>query len=316
MTHTGNDRQSIRSAIAALASSTTSATTSASRDQLLTGTGIGIGIGTGTGTGTGTGKEVKRTVEPMGSKWTSMVGGGLVLSKEIGIMTSSPSICLEDWVIASAHDAPSSSASSSSSSSSSSISTSGAVLVYSPGRISALLRPKDVVLLNLQHFAVFFIADLGLNDASARRQNSSDNFKRAEEHSLESPMAYAALLSLAGVGSLVIHRWVKFILFLFMYCVVLYHYVMHCSVICYILHITTFVVVYYYIFFVCYLYMIAMIIVAKILNGAFDMNNHMLFFSIFVILIQLVGGQRHYLHKKNLLRHFGGTLLNRKKIFA
>jgi hypothetical protein len=210
MTHTGNDRQSVRRAVATLASSTTAtttATTTTSRDQT-TGTGIGTGIGTGTSTGTG--KEVKRTVEPMGSKWTSMVGGGPVLSKETGIMTSSPSICLEDWVIASAHDAPSSCASSSSSSSnsssSSSISAFGAVLVYSPGRISALLLPNDVVLLNLQHFALFFIADLGLNDASARRQNSSDNQKRAEEHSLESPMAYAALLSLAGVGSLVIHR--------------------------------------------------------------------------------------------------------------
>ena len=208
MTHTGNGRQSVRSAVAALASSrtATASAATASRDQLLAGTGIGTGIGTSTGTGTGTGKEVKRTVEPMGSKWTSMVGGGPVLSKETGIMSSSPSICLEDWVIASAHDAPSSASLSSSSSSSSSMSAFGAALVYSPGRISALLRPKDVVLLNLQHFALFFIADLSSNDASARRQNSGDNLKRAEEHSLESPMAYAALLSLAGVGSLVIHR--------------------------------------------------------------------------------------------------------------
>lgn len=195
----------MRSVVAALASSTTTSattTTTAARDQT---------TGTGTGTGIGTGKDVKRTGEPMGSKWTSMVGGGPVLSKGTGIMASSPSICLEDWVIASAHDALSSSFSSPSSSSSSASSSSatsafGAVLVYSPGRMSALLRPKDVVLLNLQQFALFFIADLGLNDASARRQNSSDNLKRAEEHSLESPMAYAALLSLAGVGSLVIHR--------------------------------------------------------------------------------------------------------------
>jgi hypothetical protein len=230
MTHTGNDRQSVRSAVAALASSTTATTsaTTAPRDQT-TGTGIGTGIGTTTGAGTG--KDVKRAVEPMGSKWTSMVGGGPVLSKETGIMTSSPSICLEDWVIASAHDAPSSASSSSSSStstSSSSISAFGAVLVYSPGRISALLRPKDVVLLNLQHFALFFIADLGLNDASARRQNSSDNLKRAEEQSLEGPLAYAALLSLAGVGSLVIHRWVKFNYLLNHVFIVLYYIGMSC----------------------------------------------------------------------------------------
>ena len=92
------------------------------------------------------------------------------------------------------------------------------MLVYSPGRLSALLNPKDVVLLNLQHFALLFIADLGLNDLSLRRQTSSNNLKRAEEHSLESPMAYAALLSLAGVGSLVMHRWVMFNLLSYWFC--------------------------------------------------------------------------------------------------
>lgn len=168
--------------------------------------------GTSAGTGSGMIKSVKRSMEPLGAKWTRMVGGGQVLSNELESSILSTSICLEDWVIASTQHSLSSTTSSSSSSSPSSSSSSsspssyGAVLVYSPGRLSALLTPKDVVLLNLQQFALLFIADLGLNDSSSRRQNSSDNLKKAEEHCLVRPMAYAALLSLSGVGSLVIHR--------------------------------------------------------------------------------------------------------------
>ena len=63
------------------------------------------------------------------------------------------------------------------------------------------------VSLNLEHLALLFIADMSQNDSSYRRQNSSDNVKRFEEIAMEDPMTMAAALSLAGAGSLVIHRW-------------------------------------------------------------------------------------------------------------
>ena len=82
----------------------------------------------------------------------------------------------------------------------------GAVLVNIPGKLSSLLSPRDAITFNLEHFALLFIADMSQNDSSYRRQNSCENVKRFEEIAMEDPMAMAAALSLAGAGSLVIHR--------------------------------------------------------------------------------------------------------------
>jgi hypothetical protein len=83
----------------------------------------------------------------------------------------------------------------------------GCILAYAPGRLSALLNPRDAVSLNMESLVLLFIADQSQNDSSYRRQNSSDNMKQYEEISLEQPLDIATLLSLAGVGSLVVHRW-------------------------------------------------------------------------------------------------------------
>ena len=82
----------------------------------------------------------------------------------------------------------------------------GAVLVHTMGRLSSLLSPRDAVALNLEHFSLLFIADMSQNDSSYRRQNSTDNVKQLDEIAMESPLVMAAALSLAGAGSLVIHR--------------------------------------------------------------------------------------------------------------
>ena len=89
----------------------------------------------------------------------------------------------------------------------------GAVFVHTIGRFSALLSPRDAVTLNLTNIALLFIADLSLNDSSSRRQNSSDNVKRSDEIAMEQPWAVAGVLSLSGVGSLVIHRYVRILLY-------------------------------------------------------------------------------------------------------
>jgi hypothetical protein len=45
------------------------------------------------------------------------------------------------------------------------------------------------------------------NDASFRRQNSTDNVKLKDEIAMEQPVPTAMTLSLCGVGALVAHRW-------------------------------------------------------------------------------------------------------------
>jgi hypothetical protein len=156
-------------------------------------------------------------IEPLGARWSSIVGGELLLNGIKGAHVATPSLPLtlsvEDWVAASAP--PSSSLSTISSKAGSSASPKGdlssafstaAVLVHCPGRLSSLLSPRDAVSLSLHHVGLLFIADMGLNDKSYRRQNSLDNLKRTDEICMEDPLALAAILSLSGVGSLVVHR--------------------------------------------------------------------------------------------------------------
>lgn len=156
-------------------------------------------------------------VEPLGARWSSIVGGELLLNGMKGARITAPSLPLtlsvEDWVTASAP--PSSSLPSFSTKAGSAASPKGdlssvfstaAVLVHCPGRLSSVLSPRDVVSLSLHNLGLLFVADMGLNDTSYRRQNSLDNLKRSEEICMEDPLALAAVLSLSGVGSLIVHR--------------------------------------------------------------------------------------------------------------
>lgn len=155
--------------------------------------------------------------EPLGARWSNIIGGELFLSGMKGAPSAAPSLPLtlsvEDWVAASAPPSSAPSAISSRAASASGpkgdLSTSfpaAAVLVHCPGRLSSLLSPRDAVSLSLHHVGLLFIADMGLSDTSYRRQNSMDNLKTTDEICMEDPLALAAILSLSGVGSLVLHR--------------------------------------------------------------------------------------------------------------
>lgn len=135
----------------------------------------------------------------VGGKWSHMVGGEAYLAAGEKVVPAN--LSLQDWIAAcnkkpsvvGKGDTPLGS---------------GCILAYAPGRLSALLNPRDVVSLNMESLALLFIADQSQNDSSYRRQNSSDNMKQYEEIALEQPLDVATLLSLAGVGSLVVHRYV------------------------------------------------------------------------------------------------------------
>ena len=170
-----------------------------------------------------------KACDPLGCKWTNMVGGESirpsVQGNKTGVSSSSSfsasstvlSPALEDWIQA-CTPLPSTSSSSSSSSSSSKAAAAskgetqhpplhyGALFAYCPGKVSAFLSPRDAVCLNLKQLALLVISDMGLSDASYRRQNSVDNLKTPHEVRMEDPLSFASILSLAGAGSLVINR--------------------------------------------------------------------------------------------------------------
>lgn len=82
------------------------------------------------------------------------------------------------------------------------------MLVYSCGRSSSLFSLREVCNLNLEGCSSFLSWDLLQNDTSLRRQSSADNLKSPKEVRMESsPLAWAGLLSLVGVGVVVQPHW-------------------------------------------------------------------------------------------------------------
>jgi hypothetical protein len=75
------------------------------------------------------------------------------------------------------------------------------------GRFGTLLSPKDIAVLNLEKIQFFCCLDNSYNDASYRRQNSVDVLKNLQDIELENGLQMSALLSLAGVNSLLINFW-------------------------------------------------------------------------------------------------------------
>jgi hypothetical protein len=81
-------------------------------------------------------------------------------------------------------------------------------IVYGPGRFGSQFFPKDMAsCLSLEKVAFIFCSDLGYNDSSIRRQNSSDNQRQPQEIVSELPLSLAASASLSGVGAMVINVW-------------------------------------------------------------------------------------------------------------
>lgn len=116
---------------------------------------------------------------PGGTKWAP-------------VSSSDGFVSLQDWVTAAKHGSKAKPA---------------AIFSYVPCKISCFLNPGELATFNFENVGFLFVADLGQNDSSYRRQNSMDNLKSLREVRLESPLRVLALASLAGVGTLVGSRW-------------------------------------------------------------------------------------------------------------
>lgn len=82
------------------------------------------------------------------------------------------------------------------------------LFAFLPGRlVGSLLTPRELVNLDCRRLALAFVADWTQTDSSYRRQQSIDSRKQPEELSAECPRNVAALLSLAGVGCVVVRQW-------------------------------------------------------------------------------------------------------------
>ena len=79
--------------------------------------------------------------------------------------------------------------------------------VHVPGRLSSILPPTDLALMDLSKVAMVVVLDCGNNDASYRRQNVIDNKKSPRELVNDDPCRMAALLTLCGVNSVVFCQW-------------------------------------------------------------------------------------------------------------
>lgn len=76
------------------------------------------------------------------------------------------------------------------------------------GRLGSLLAPMDMAMMNLERVRLWMTIDRMHNEASFRRQNSSDVLKSTREVEVEqASVLTTALLSLAGVPSLAMTQW-------------------------------------------------------------------------------------------------------------
>jgi hypothetical protein len=75
------------------------------------------------------------------------------------------------------------------------------------GRFGSILSPKDISIMNLEKIQFLCCVDNSYNDVSYRRQNSYDVLKNVRDIELENGLQMSALLSLAGVNSLLINFW-------------------------------------------------------------------------------------------------------------
>lgn len=82
-----------------------------------------------------------------------------------------------------------------------------ACYVHVPGKLSSILPPTDLALMDLSKVAMAVILDCGNNDASYRRQNVVDNKKSPRELVNDDPSRIAAMLTLCGVNSVIYCQW-------------------------------------------------------------------------------------------------------------
>ncbi|XP_059214821.1 cilia- and flagella-associated protein 46 [Centropristis striata] len=74
-------------------------------------------------------------------------------------------------------------------------------------RFMANIPPAKVTALNLSDCRMVLLFDLLQNSSSVLRQSNLDMHKRVSQLSLEEPRQTALLMSLAGVGCVVLHQW-------------------------------------------------------------------------------------------------------------
>ena len=81
------------------------------------------------------------------------------------------------------------------------------LFTYCLGRFGGLLLPKDVSTVNLERLLFVACMDQSHNDTSYRRLNSTDVLKRPSEVKNEASLRMTAIMSLCGVGSMVVNLW-------------------------------------------------------------------------------------------------------------
>uniref|UniRef100_A0A8C3AXG8 Uncharacterized protein n=1 Tax=Cyclopterus lumpus TaxID=8103 RepID=A0A8C3AXG8_CYCLU len=74
-------------------------------------------------------------------------------------------------------------------------------------RFMANIPPTKLAAFNLSECRLALLFDLTQNSASILRQSNRDMFKRAAQLDLEEPLETALLLSLGGVGCIVLNQW-------------------------------------------------------------------------------------------------------------
>lgn len=79
--------------------------------------------------------------------------------------------------------------------------------VHVPGKLSSILPPTDLSLIDFSRLSLAVIVDGGNNDASYRRQNVVDNKKSQRELANDDTAKVAALLTLCGVNTVVTTQW-------------------------------------------------------------------------------------------------------------
>ena len=83
----------------------------------------------------------------------------------------------------------------------------GGYIYYGLGRMLAYLAPEFVAGLDLSRCPLALLLDQSLNDEANRRQSKADNQKSTDALELETPSSTAAILSLAGINTIVLNQW-------------------------------------------------------------------------------------------------------------
>eukprot|EP01041_Mallomonas_annulata_P001674 gene1674-3234_t len=155
-------------------------------------------------------KVIKFQREAMNKSFQSLrnvINGGLKWT----VVDTIGTVSLQDWVqISQAYNKPRTSipANASTNTTSTTPTVLSSTLFYTaPGRLGSLLNPRDLAVLNMSSISLVIIVDLSHNDASYRRQTSSDIQKRSKDIITEDASHLAALLSLTGVSSIVSQQW-------------------------------------------------------------------------------------------------------------